>query len=94
VFVLPLLADYGEGKKKGWLWGLTCLALLAMSAAEYHGFETEHVDERYAEWSWSALVGFAVILGAFAREALRTRPDAVAEERTSETHAEPTPETS
>jgi hypothetical protein len=65
-----------------------------MSAAEYHGFETEHVDERYAEWSWSALVGFAVILGAFAREALRTRPDAVAEERTSETHAEPTPETS
>lgn len=70
VFVLPLLVDYpkesGEGKMP---WTLISVVLLAVSVSEYWGFDAGGVDERYAHWSWTLLVGYVVILAALARDA-------------------------
>ena len=69
VFVLPLLVDPRTEDKR--LWALLCAVLLGMSFAEYFGFSTRGIDERYAEWSISALVGFLVVFAAFAWQARR-----------------------
>jgi hypothetical protein len=72
VFVLPLLIDYSlEDKEQRQLWGLVSVVLCAVSVSEYWGFEGINVDERYAQWSVGVLLGYAIILVALARDALR-----------------------
>jgi hypothetical protein len=72
VFVLPLLIDYSlEDKEQRQLWGLIGVVLCAVSVSEYWGFEGINVDERYAQWSVGVLLGYAIILVALARDALR-----------------------
>jgi peptidoglycan/LPS O-acetylase OafA/YrhL len=76
VFVLPLMIDYSEeNEKKRQLWGLVSFVLLVVCVSEYWGFDARGVDERYAQWSVGALIGFLVIFIALARDA-RKAPEA------------------
>ena len=69
VFVLPLLMDYTEEPRQRKLWGLVSFVVLAVCVSEYWGFENVGVDERYAQWSVGALLGYLAILMALARDA-------------------------
>lgn len=72
VFVLPLLVTLDEKDAASrWRWAFVSAVLLGMSIAEYFGFQVVPTDQRYAAWSWSALVGFALILLALAAESMR-----------------------
>jgi hypothetical protein len=69
VFVLPLLIDYSDDPKQRRLWGLVAFVMLMVCVSEYWGFEDVGVDERYAQWSVGALLGYLAIFVALARDA-------------------------
>jgi len=69
VFVLPLLVDYSGEPRQRRLWGVISIVLLAVCVSEYWGFESVGVDERYAQWSLGALLGYLVIFLSLANEA-------------------------
>jgi hypothetical protein len=69
VFILPLLIDESEEPAQRRLWGLVGVVMLLVCVSEYWGFENVGVDERYAQWSVGALLGYLAILLALARNA-------------------------
>ncbi|HVU03835.1 MAG TPA: hypothetical protein VHE30_18880, partial [Polyangiaceae bacterium] len=91
VFVLPLLVDYSEEPGERGLWGLVSVVVLLICVSEYFGFEGVNVDERYAQWSWGALIGYTVIFAALARDAWTKKTAAPAADVPSEIPAEPAP---
>ena len=78
VFVLPALGALATVDRARWWWGWIGLVLLGLSYVEYFGFHEGNIARRYAEWSWSMLGGFMLILAPMAWRGWRLSPAAAA----------------